>query len=145
MTKANPSQNELASSSTFSNTQIVVATNPAPLSSKSHYWQKDLNQPILVIESEFFNENPKEIAAKDFHENSHYPFGDLLKTREFYEHILVDTSSVKIKHNADKNSNLDLPFSICHIFKILTVKQLGGNPNFSKEFSKPSKPRFFNY
>ena len=81
MTKANPSQKELASSLTFSNKQIVVVANPAPLSSKSHYWQKDLNQPILVIESELFNENPKEMVAKAFHENFHYPSGDLLKTK----------------------------------------------------------------
>ena len=34
-----------------------------------------------------------EIAPKAFHENFHYPSGDLLKTREFYEHILVETNS----------------------------------------------------
>ena len=34
-----------------------------------------------------------EIAAKAFHENFHYPSSDLLKTREFYEHILVETNS----------------------------------------------------
>ena len=57
----------------------------------------------------------------------------------------MDTGSIKIKHNADKYSNLDLTFSTCHIFKILTVKQWGGNLNFSRQFSKPSKPIFFNY
>ena len=36
-TKANPSQKELASSSSFSNKQIVVAANPIPLSTKSRY------------------------------------------------------------------------------------------------------------
>ena len=145
VTKANPSQKELASSSSFSNKQIVVAANPTPLSTKSRYWQNDLNQPLLVIEREFFSENPREIATKAFHENFHYPSGDLLKTREFYEAILVETGSVKIKYNADKYSNLDLTFSTYHIYKILTVKQWGGNPNFSREFSKPSKLRFFNY
>ena len=99
----------------------------------------------MVIEREFFSKNPKEIATKAFHENFHYPAGDLLKTREFYETILVETGSVKIKHNADKFSNLDLAFSTCHIYKILIVKQWSGNSNFSREFSKLSKPRFFNY
>ena len=144
VTKANTSQNELASSSFSSNKQIVVAANPTPLLAKSRYWQKYFNQPLLVIKREFFFENPREIAAKAFHENFHHPFGDLLKTREFYETILVKTSSVKIKHNADKYINLALAFSTCHIYKILTVKQWGGNPNFSREFSKLSKPRFFN-
>ena len=64
--KANPSQKELASSSSFSNKQIVVAANPTPLSTKSRYWQNDLNQPLLVIEREFFSENPREIVAKAF-------------------------------------------------------------------------------
>ena len=63
MTKANPSHQELAPSSSFSNKQIVVAANPTPLSTKSRYWQKDINQPILVIEREFFLENPREIAC----------------------------------------------------------------------------------
>ena len=99
----------------------------------------------MVIEREFFSENPRGIATKVFHENLHYPFGDILKTRDFYVAILVETDSIKIKHNVDKYSNLDLAFSTCHIYKILTVKQWGGNPNFSREFSKLSKPRFFNY
>ena len=47
----------------------------------------------MVIEREIFSENPREIAAKAFQENFHYPSGDLLKTREFYEHILVETNS----------------------------------------------------
>ena len=59
----------------------MVAANPTHLSTKSRYWQKDLNQPLLVIERVFFSENPKEITTKAFHENFHYPFGDLLKTR----------------------------------------------------------------
>ena len=100
----------------------------------------------MVIERVFFfNENLKEIAAKGFHENFHYSFGDILKSRDFYEHILMDTGSVKIKQNVDKYNNLDLAFYTFHIFQILTFKQWGGNPNFSREFSKPSKPRFFNY
>lgn len=76
----------------------------------------------MVIEREFFSENPREIAIKAFHENFHYPSSDLLKTREFYEAVLIKTGFVKIKHNADKFSNLDLTFSTCHIYKILTVK-----------------------
>lgn len=40
---------------------------------------------------------------------------------------------------------MSLAFSTCHIYKILTVKQWGGNPTLSREFSEPSKPRFFNY
>ena len=100
-----------------------MVAKPTPLSTKSRYWQNDLNQPLLVIEREFFSENLKEIAAKAFQENFHYPSGDLLKTREFYEAALAKTGSVKIKHNADKFSNMGLTFSTYHIYKILTVKQ----------------------
>ena len=59
VTMANPSQKELATSSSFSSKQIVVAANPTPLSTKSRYWQNDLNQSLLVIEREFFSENPR--------------------------------------------------------------------------------------
>ena len=131
VTKVNPSQKELAPNFSFSNKQILVAANPTPLFAKSRYWKKDINQSILVIEREFFYENPKEIAAKAFHENFHYLSGDLLKTKDFYEAILVEIGSIKIKHNVDKYNNSDLAFSTCHIFKILTIKQWGGNPNFS--------------
>ena len=89
VTKSNTTQKELALSSSFTNKQIVVAANPTPLSAKSKYWQKDFNQPLLVIEREFFSKDPREIAAKVFHENFHYPSSDLLKTREFYETILA--------------------------------------------------------
>ena len=37
VTKANPSHKELATSSFFSNKQIMVAANPTPLSTKSRY------------------------------------------------------------------------------------------------------------
>ena len=121
----------------------MAANNPTPLSTKSRYWQNDLNQHLLVIEREFFSENPREIAAKAFQENFHYLSSDILKTREFYEAVLTETGFVKIKHNADKFSNMGLTFSTCPVYKILTVKQWGGNPNFSREFSELSKPRFF--
>ncbi|KAL6318637.1 hypothetical protein AAG906_000715 [Vitis piasezkii] len=45
-----------------------------------------------------------------------------------------ETSFVKIKHNVDK-FNLDLAFFTCHIYKILTVKQWSGNPNFSRDIA----------
>ena len=35
--------------------------------------------------------------------------------------------------------------STCHIQKILTIKQWDGKPNLSREFTKPSRPRFYNY
>ena len=54
VTIANPSQKELASNSTFSSKQIVVAANPTHFSSKSHYWKNDLNQSIMVIKREFY-------------------------------------------------------------------------------------------
>ena len=81
-----------------------MAANPTSLSTKSRYWKKDLNQPLLVIEIEFFSKNPKEIAGNVFHENFHYPSSNILKTRYFYEAILVETGSIKIKHNTDKFS-----------------------------------------
>ena len=95
MTKANPSHQELAPSLSFSNKQITVAANPTPLSTKSRYWQKDLNQPILVIEREFFFKNPREIAAKAFHENFHYPSGDLLKQENFMKQSLWKPALLK--------------------------------------------------
>ena len=60
----------------------MVAANPTPLSTKSRYLQNDLNQSLLVNEREFFSENPREIAAKAFQENSDF-MSNLEKTLDF--------------------------------------------------------------
>ena len=73
VTKANASQKKLASISSFTNKQMVVAASLTHFSAKSKYWQKDFNQPLLVIEREFFSEDSREITATAFHENFHYP------------------------------------------------------------------------
>ena len=144
ITMANPSQKELATISSTSK-QIVVAANPTPLSIKSRYWQNDLNQPLLAIEREFFFLKILErLQQKLFMKIFIIPLV-IFQKQEIFMKQFIETGSVKIKHNADKFSKLDLAFSTYHIYKILTVKQWGGNPNFSREFSEPSKPRFFNY
>ena len=104
----------------------MVIANPTPLSSKSRYWQNDLNQPILVIEREFFFENPREIATKAFHENFHYPFSDLLKTRGFYEHICeTKVWLISVLMIAKQGLELMIIFQVCldkMIFKVAITK-----------------------
>lgn len=75
------------------------------------------------MSKEFFNENPRDIAIKTFHENFHYLSGDLSRTREFYKQILIDTGLVRIKHNPNEFNNLELTNSTYRIYKILIVKQ----------------------
>jgi len=46
----------------------------------------------------------------------------LLKTRQFYELILVDSKSVEIEHIPDKHNPNFIPYSKCRILKVLTGK-----------------------
>lgn len=99
----------------------------------------------MVIEREFLNKDPREIAKKTFCKNFHYRSNDLFKTQQFYELILIDIDFVKNNHHPYKFDNSKFGYSTCHVLKILTISQWGPNSNTLREFSQPYKPRFYNY
>ena len=44
-----------------------------------------------------------------------------MKTRKFYEFILIDIDSIKITHNTDKNNLQRIAFSKCQILRVMTL------------------------
>ena len=56
----------VSSSSSNLRKQVIEIVNPPTNSKKPHYWQRNLNQLIIVIKKDFFNENPREITKNPF-------------------------------------------------------------------------------
>ena len=76
----------------------------SPSYSYSQYVKKPKTLEIAFIEPEFsFEEIPK-ILPYIFPQGVNFNSNDPLKTRQFYEFILVDTDLVEITHNIDKNN-----------------------------------------
>ena len=56
-----------------------------------------------------------------------------MKTHQFYEFILVDTGSVEITHNVDKNNPQRIAFSKCQILKVMIIVDCNKkNPSLAK-------------
>ena len=54
-----------------------------------------------------------------FPQRVNFNSNDLLKTHQFYEFILVDTDSVKITHNIDRNNPQRIEFSKFQILRVM--------------------------
>lgn len=70
---------------------------------------------------------------------------DLLKTRTFYEFILVDTDSIEITHNPDRNDSNRIAFSKCEIKKVLRPQDWRTGIYQKRPFSQSFIPQEFSY
>ena len=69
---------------------------------------------------------------------------EILKTRIFYEFILVDTESIQISHVKNLEGN-DIAYSKCKILKVLNEKDWDQNIFTHKRFSEKFDPQTFDY
>ena len=77
-------------------------------------------------------------------QGSHF-YVDDYKNREYYQSILIDTGSVEISHNCNKNDP-KIAFSQVKILKVLTLEEWGSRPYISKVLSNfPSYPQYNYY
>jgi hypothetical protein len=77
---------------------------------------------LLVIEKEFYNKDTNRIIPHYFPLGFHYILENISKTRQFYDFILVDTNSIKITHNQDKNNPQKINYSKLKILNVLTYQ-----------------------
>ena len=113
--------------------------------STSQYVKKPKTLAIAFIEPKFnFEEVPK-ILPYIFPQGVNFNSNDPLKTRQFYEFILVDTDSVEITHNTDKNNPQRIAFSKCQILRVMTIADWNQKPFTCKAFSQPFHPMSYNY
>ena len=68
-----------------------------------------------------------------------------MKPHQFYEFILVDTGSVEITHNVDKNNPQRIAFSKCQILKVMIIADCNKKPFTCKAFSQPFHPMSYNH
>ncbi|MED6110720.1 hypothetical protein PIB30_045429 [Stylosanthes scabra] len=69
------------------------------------------------MEPEFWDEFPHKVIPKIFPTGFHFRPTSPIKTRQFYEFILVDTDSVAIKHYKDKINHELITHSTIQILK----------------------------
>lgn len=107
------------------------------------YQEKPERLPSIMIEKAWFDCHPREIAKQVFPPNFHYMPGHPSKGRLFYEFILVDTDSIEVTHNKDKNG--EIIYSKVKILKVLNMQEWNQPLFQSKQFSRVFTPSGYNY
>ena len=130
-----------------SNRFEVLGKSSQPSSSnpqKFAYYTKESRLLLQILETDHKSASGV-IATKNIFQNEKYFISnDILKTRKFYEFILVDTESVQISHIKNPEGN-DIAYSKCKILKVLNEKDWDQNPFTHKRFSENFDPQTFDF
>ncbi|KAH1220949.1 putative Polyprotein CP [Glycine max] len=123
---------------------LAKAQTP-PTKQTNNYIYKNKLLTVLQMEPEFWDKNPFKATAKAFPPGFHYKPTTILKTRTFYELILVDSNSVSIKHFKDPKDQTLNTHSTIQILKVLQPRHFGSDLNKGKRFSVPFDPVGYTY
>uniref|UniRef100_A0A0R0I5Z7 DUF7746 domain-containing protein n=1 Tax=Glycine max TaxID=3847 RepID=A0A0R0I5Z7_SOYBN len=123
---------------------LAKAQTP-PTKQTNNYIYKNKFTTVLQMEPEFWDKNPFKATAKAFPPGFHYKPTTILKTRTFYELILVDSNSVSIKHFKDPKDQTLNTHSTIQILKVLQPRHFGSDLNKGKRFSVPFDPVGYTY
>ncbi|KAL5165928.1 F-box/kelch-repeat protein [Glycine soja] len=115
----------------------LAKTQTPPTKQTNNYIYKNKLLIVLQMEPEFWDKNPFKATAKAFPPGFHYKPTTILKTRTFYELILVDSNSVSIKHFKDPKDQTLNTHSTIQILKVLQPRHFGSDLNKGKRFSVP--------
>ena len=130
-----------------SNRFEVLGRTPKPASSNPSnfaYYTKECKLLLQILETDHISASGVISKEKIFQKEKYFISNEILKTRKFYEFILVDTKSVQISHVNNPEGN-DIAFSKCKILKILTEKDWDQNPFTHKRFSQNFDPQTFDF
>ncbi|KAL5170288.1 hypothetical protein HKD37_11G032021 [Glycine soja] len=123
---------------------LAKAQTP-PTKQTNNYIYKNKLLTVLQMEPEFWDKNPFKATAKAFPPGFHYKPTTILKTRTFYELILVNSNSVSIKHFKDPKDQTLNTHSTIQILKVLQPRHFGSDLNKGKRFSVPFDPVGYTY
>ncbi|KAG5080904.1 hypothetical protein JHK86_004969 [Glycine max] len=123
---------------------LAKAQTP-PTKQTNNYIYKNKLLTVLQMEPEFWDKSPFKATAKAFPPGFHYKPTTILKTRTFYELILVDSNSVSIKHFKDPKDQTLNTHSTIQILKVLQPRHFGSDLNKGKRFSVPFDPVGYTY
>ncbi|KAG8654294.1 hypothetical protein MANES_05G118701v8 [Manihot esculenta] len=76
----------------------------------------------IEVEHGFNNINPWEVIRKYYPENWYFTPKNILKPQDYYQSILEETGSVKVKHNFDKNHKEIIAYSSIQIKSVMHPK-----------------------
>lgn len=93
-----------------------------PSSTKSYFITKNLSELIIPLEPMYYllDASLLQVISRIFPPGFFILPKDLLKTREYYEFILVDTDSISLTHQYDENDKSKTKFSKFKIIKVLS-------------------------
>ncbi|GKB96644.1 hypothetical protein Tco_0982781 [Tanacetum coccineum] len=94
--------------------------------------EQKLNQGFSILLDYLF---PKEA---NFYKND-------FQTRQYYEAILLDSHSVQIRHNYNKNEPEKIDFSKVKIIKVISLKEWGNRPFINRTLSCYPEYPAYNY
>ncbi|KAG5142871.1 hypothetical protein JHK82_018566 [Glycine max] len=118
---------------------LAKAQTP-PAKQTKNYIYKNKFLTVLQMEPGFWDKNPFKASAKAFPSGFHYKPTIILKTRTFYELILVDSNLVSIKHFKDPKDQTLNTHSTIQILKVIQPRHFGSDLNKGKRFSVPFDP-----
>ncbi|KAL5161934.1 hypothetical protein HKD37_07G019133 [Glycine soja] len=121
---------------------LAKAQTP-PAKQTKNYIYKNKFLTVLQMEPGFWDKNPFKASAKAFPSGFHYKPTIILKTRTFYELILVDSNLVSIKHFKDPKDQTLNTHSTIQILKVIQPRHFGSDLNKGKRFSVPFDPVFW--
>ena len=85
------------------------------------YHTKESRLLLHILELDHLSASGEISIKKIFQNNKYFISNEILKTRIFYEFILVDTESIQISHVKNPKGN-DIAYSKCKILKVLNEK-----------------------
>ena len=88
---------------------------------KFAYQTKESRLLLQILEPDHISASGEIAIKKIFQNEKYFISNEILKTRIFYEFILVDTESIQISHVQNPEGN-DIAYSKCKILKVLNEK-----------------------
>ena len=128
--------------------RFEVLGNPSQPSSsnpqKFAYQTKESRLLLQILEPDHISVSGEIAIKKIFQNEKYFISNEILKTRIFYEFILVDTESIQISHVQNPKGN-GIAYSKCKILKVLNKKEWDQNIFTHKRFSEKFDPQTFDY
>jgi hypothetical protein len=135
--------------------------NPKPQNNKINYYTPPVTTPkptfitkksyvpIIPLESQYLSQDASllQVVSKALPSGFFFLPTDLnrFKNRRYYEFILIDTESISLTHNYDKNDPEKIIFSKFKINKVLSPSDWNQPPSEVKNFSRTFIPQNYSY
>lgn len=88
----------------------------------TQFVEKSFYQYITTIEKSYYDKNPLISLQNYFGKDFFYKSWNIAETTEYYQHLLIMTNSIEIKHHFNKD-NIEYAFFNFKIVSIMTPEQ----------------------